>query len=170
MDAEFKFRCEQEEKDLLFALAKEVKIAPSEYLRLLIKNREKPIVRETWQAKRVREEEIKSSIIESCYNLGKVGVNLNQVAHYLNLEHLKALDVNEPTIEKLLLIDRLNSSDLTFIRENLSVLDGVTREIQTMIKELLANKPKSEDALIKSAKTTAKSKTKTEVVLRSDNV
>ncbi len=145
MDEEIKFRCTKEEKDLLNTLSAEIKITKSDYLRHLINSREKPDIKETKRAKRDREGKIKELLGDNYYGLGKIGVNLNQIAHYFNLEHLKVFDIAEPTIERLLILDKLNPNDLDFIRGNLTNLNSSISYLKGLIEELLTNKSKVDD-------------------------
>ena len=142
-DTKINFRCTQEEKDLLTSLSSQIKISKSDYLRHLINNRETPIIREERKVEQEKEAEFTKALADSYYALGKVGVNLNQIAHYFNLEHLKALEASEPTIAALLLLDRLNTSDICFIRANLAELVLTISNLKELI-EKLAQKTQNE--------------------------
>ena len=82
----------------------------------LINNREKPKIVVKGESE---EEKTRKSLKENYQSLGKIGVNLNQISHYFNLEHLKSFDVLDPKIENILLLDRLQKNELIFLRENL---------------------------------------------------
>lgn len=134
MEAIIKFRCQKEEKQLLENLAKDLKISPSNYLRAVINNREKPVIK---IAKEEKENRIENSLNNTYHSLGKIGVNLNQIAHYFNLEHLKSFDILEPKIEELLLTNKLNQNDSEFIRLNLQNLAKEISDLRIKIEELI---------------------------------
>lgn len=127
-----KFRCTKSEKALLKTLAEDIKISRSDYLRNLINSREKPKIILKGESEGEKTQEL---LKKNYHSLGKVGVNLNQIAHYFNLQHLKSFDVSDAKIQDLLLLDKVNKNELIFLRENLEKLEEVVSDIKEKIEE-----------------------------------
>lgn len=68
----------------------------------------------------------------------KVGVSINQIAHYFNLKHLKALD-SPKSLQDLFLIDDLTNQQLENIKKNLEMLSNQSDKIVNNIKEIYDN-------------------------------
>lgn len=126
-----KFRCTKSEKVLLKTLAKELEISRSDYLRHVINSREKPKIIPKGEGE---EEKTQELLKKNYHSLGKVGVNLNQIAHYFNLQHLKSFDILDVKIENLLLLDKVNKNELIFLRDNLVKLEEVVSDIKGKIE------------------------------------
>lgn len=56
------------------------------------------------------------------YEFQKLGTNINQIAHYFNLEHLKLLDKDSSKLEDLLMIDKCKKEQLDYIKNSLNIL------------------------------------------------
>lgn len=132
------FRCTESEKNLLQKLADEIKVSKSDYLRHVIRSREIPkILPKTEQNEVQKTEEF---LEKNYYALGKIGVNINQIAWYFNLEHLKSFDNKNHTIDDFLLLDRVKKSEIILLQESLSKLSENIDEIKKMFEARLNEK------------------------------
>lgn len=133
METTIKFRCNLEEKNLLETLAQELRVSKSDYLRSLINNREKPELK----PKTKEQENLLAKSLENNYqNLSRIGSNLNQIAHFLNLENLKALDIPNPAIDSLLVCNHLTKEDLEYLKSDLKEAISNITEIKGSIEEV----------------------------------
>lgn len=132
------FRCTEFEKNLLQKLADEIKVSKSDYLRHVIRSRETPkILPKNEEGKEEKAEEF---LIKNYYALGKIGVNINQIAWYFNLEHLKSFDNKNHTIEDFLLLDRARKSEIILLQESLVKLSENIDELKKTIEVRLNEK------------------------------
>lgn len=75
-------------------------------------------------------------LYQNHHELQKIGVNLNQIAHFFNLEHLKNLNKKNRVPEDLLLIDKLHSEQIKEIKAILSKLDKKVDKAQQFLEEI----------------------------------
>ena len=109
-------------------------IGISEFIRNLLKQSTKKNIKITTSKEKI-------ILYNLTYELQKVGTNINQIAHYFNLKHLKNLDkkaddlnkksTNKEDLTNLILIDKLQKEQLVDIQNTLNSL--------TSIIEIIAN-------------------------------
>lgn len=67
--------------------------------------------------------------------LNKIGTNINQIAHFLNLEHLKGMG-NFRSIEDLFVIDKMKEAQIESLKSSLVGLDDVLVEMKKKIEKI----------------------------------
>ena len=65
--------------------------------------------------------------------LNKIGTNVNQIAHFLNLEHLKGMG-NFKSIEDLFVIDKLKEIQMEVLKKDLEKLSDVLDKMKKMLE------------------------------------
>jgi len=68
--------------------------------------------------------------------LNKIGTNINQIAHFLNLEHLKGMGGNFRSIEDLFVIDKMKEAQIESLKSSLVGLDDVLVEMKKKIEKI----------------------------------
>ena len=133
-----KVRVEQKWKEKIdkFCLKNNIKV--SDYLRSLIKQSSKKTIRITTNKEKL-------ILYNLTYELQKVGTNINQIAHYFNLKHLKnldkkAADLNKNSTKKedlsnLILIDKLQKKQLEDIKNTLNSLTEIIEIITNNLEQ-----------------------------------
>ena len=110
-----KVRIDDDMKEDILDFCKKSGVTQSEFIRNLIKQKNiKNIKIYSGEEKKVFE--------EINLSLKKIGTNFNQIAHFLNLEHLKSFD-NFKSIEDVIIIDKLKDSQINSIKNDLQFLD-----------------------------------------------
>ena len=119
-----------------FCLKNNIKV--SDYLRSLIKQSSKKTIRITTNKEKL-------ILYNLTYELQKVGTNINQIAHYFNLKHLKnldkkAADLNKNSTKKedlsnLILIDKLQKEQLEDIKNTLNSLTEIIEIITNNLEQ-----------------------------------
>lgn len=110
-----KVRIDDDMKEDILDFCKKSGVTQSEFIRNLIKQKSiKNIKIFSGEEKKVFE--------EINLSLKKIGTNFNQIAHFLNLEHLKSFD-NFKSIEDVIIIDKLKDSQINSIKNDLQFLD-----------------------------------------------
>ncbi len=67
--------------------------------------------------------------------LNKIGTNVNQIAHFLNLEHLKGMG-DFKSIEDLFVIDKLKEIQMESLKKDLVRVSDVLDKIKKMLEEI----------------------------------
>ena len=123
-----KVRVEPKWKDKIdkFCLKNNIKV--SDYLRSLIKQSSKKTIRITTNKEKI-------ILYNLTYELQKVGTNINQIAHYFNLKHLKNLDKKTKSLDDLALVDKLQKEQLENIKNTLNSLASTIEIITNNLEE-----------------------------------
>lgn len=69
------------------------------------------------------------------FSLQKIGTNINQIAHFLNLEHLKGF-ANFETIYDILTVDKLKESQIDLLRKSMGILGSEMAVLQQKLESI----------------------------------
>lgn len=103
-------------------------IGQSEFIRNLIDQRDLKEIRIFTPAERETFEKIN-------FSMQKIGTNINQIAHFLNLEHLKG-SANFETIHDILTVDKLKESQIDLLKKSMEVLGSEMAILQKKLESI----------------------------------
>ncbi len=102
-------RIDSDEKQKVMSFCAKNFLSISDFIRELIAKRDLEKIRIITQ----KEKEI---LYNLHYEFQKIGINVNQIAHYFNLEHLKNLNKKNRLPEDLILIDKIKGDQIEEIK------------------------------------------------------
>ena len=126
--ADLRVRITGEEKDKIADFCRKNKITKSEYIRNLIDQSDKKTVRIITGIERELFDDIH-------YELQKVGTNINQIAYFFNLQHLKNLDKENRSLEDLILLDKMKKEQLEVMQNSLNILSKEVANLSDKFEE-----------------------------------
>lgn len=121
-------RIGEDEKKEITDFCKKNHISISDFIRELIRKKEQENIRIITN----KEKEI---LYNLNYEFQKIGININQIAHYFNLEHLKNLSKNSKNFEDLVLLDKVKKEQLEEIKNLLSEVEIKLRKTANFLKK-----------------------------------
>jgi hypothetical protein len=119
------FRVSPEEKKIIKQYCEDNKTHISKILREVFVQRDLKTINIT------KLEEI-IEIKKASYQIKKIGNNINQIAHYLNLEHLRARYKKGFTLDDITILDKLQKEQLEEIKHLLSQVKKKAKEVSKM--------------------------------------
>jgi hypothetical protein len=127
-DGNLKVRIDQKQKEEILDLCRKAGgITQSEFIRQLLKKRDLESIK-------IFSADEKKIFEEINFSLKKVGTNINQISHFLNLEHLKGLD-NFKSIMDVIILDKLKESQINSLKSDIEKLTGYLDYINQKLEE-----------------------------------
>lgn len=108
-------RITEQEKEKITVFCNKNNINISKFIREIISKRNL----ETINIVTNNEKEVLDNL---AYEIQKVGININQIAYFFNLEHLKNLDKNSKELNDILLLDTLKKEQLENIKNIVNIV------------------------------------------------
>ena len=125
--ANLKVRIDEVQKGELLAFCRKAGLGQSEFIRDLIKKSDLKNIK-IFSAE---EKEMFQKLNDS---LKKIGTNINQISHFLNLEHLKSLD-NFKTIEDVIIVDKLKEAQIKSLQNDMRELGNNLEFLNQKLEE-----------------------------------
>ncbi len=130
--SDLRVRIDKNQKDEILAFCEKAQINQSEFIRNLIAQRDLKEIKIFSSKEREAFEEMN-------FSLQKIGTNINQIAHFLNLEHLKGF-ADFKTIQDILTIDKLKESQINSLKISIKELSDQMIKLQNKLSEAYARK------------------------------
>lgn len=130
--SDLRVRIDKSQKDEILAFCEKAQINQSEFIRNLIAQRDLKEIKIFSSKEREAFEEMN-------FSLQKIGTNINQIAHFLNLEHLKGF-ADFKTIQDILTIDKLKESQINSLKISIKELSDQMIKLQNKLSEAYARK------------------------------
>lgn len=124
-EVNLKVRVDKTQRDDIRDFCKTHGIGQSEFIRTLIKKRDLNSIKIFTKDERENFEKVNLSLLQ-------IGTNINQIAHFLNLEHLKSFG-NFRSIEDIVTIDKLKESQLNSLKNDLQILGKNIEQLSTLL-------------------------------------
>ena len=122
-----KVRIDKMQKDDVVNFCQKAGINQSEFIRDLIKKRDIKSIKIFTSEERESLEKLNDS-------LKKIGTNINQISHFLNLEHLKSFD-SFKSIEDIFILDKLKESQIISLKNDVDELKKNLRLVNIKLEE-----------------------------------
>lgn len=122
-----KVRIDPKQKEEILDFCRKAEIGQSEFIRQLLKKSDLKNIK-------IFSAEEKKIFEEINFSLKKIGTNINQISHFLNLEHLKSFD-NFKSIQDVIILDKLKESQINSLKNDMGELTSILEYVGQKLEE-----------------------------------